>query len=491
MGHSFNYALVSHLSFTSPSGATSMALPVSTTHTIVGCIMGFTIAAKGFESVNWEVVWKIIASWAISPVSSGVIGFIFFLTVERLVLMSAHPFERTYIFFPIILVIFIGIDVFYVINKGLANTSIDLTAGQALLIGLAFGVAAGVAWVFVIGPWAKKRIDLFHPELAEGYVAPDVNPETQKIDDGESGKVDTSEIEEIDVDSFMEARAQARAEGKSDDDVQASAYTSTSKIVSDVQTVKATHVASASKKDEREEPNSQFGKWYRSFADSTFDQDLHQQSFDESKRTEELWNASTQYDFKAERMFTYVQVFTACLNSFAHGANDVANAIAPISAIFLIWENGELSSKADVQKWILAYGGAAIVIGLLLYGYKVMKTIGYKMTYLSPSRGGCAELAASLVVVTASYLEIPVSSTQCIVGAVSGVGLVGGVKNVQWLVLLKVSVSWVITFALATTLSGLLFAMMAYSPSLSTDIIDPTEEPTMAPTFNITFNSTA
>jgi solute carrier family 20 (sodium-dependent phosphate transporter) len=488
-GFKLYVALAQNLLFPFSSVATAYALPVSTTHTIVGCIMGFTIAAKGIDSVNWEVVSKIAMSWIISPVSSGLIGFLFFICVERGILMSPKPFDRTYAFFPVILTIFIGIDVFYVINKGLANTDIDLTAGEAMAIGAGFGVASGLAWVFVIGPWAKRRIDLLHPELAEGYVAPEVDAEAEMGADGEVLKEDSEDIEEIDVDSFMEARAQARAEGKSDADIQASTYTSTSKAAPSVQKPKPTPIAAAPK-EEAAEPTSRFGKWYKDFADSTFDQDLHQQSFDENKRVGEISDGAKHYDFKAERMFTYVQVFTACLNSFAHGANDVANAIAPISAVFLIWNYGELKSKAEVQKWILAYGGFAIVVGLLLYGYKVMKTIGYKMTYLSPSRGGCAELAASLVVVTASYMEIPVSSTQCIVGAVNGVGLVGGVKNVQWLVLLKVSISWVVTFFIASLLSGLIFAMFAYSPSLATPIVDPTDEPTMAPTFNTTFNST-
>lgn len=124
------------------------------------------------------------------------------------------------------------------------------------------------------------------------------------------------------------------------------------------------------------------------------------------------------------------------------------------------------ASKSPVQKWVLAYGGIAIVLGLLLYGYRVMKSIGYKLCALSPSRGATAELSASLFVVTASFLGIPVSSTQCIVGAVSGVGLVAGWRNVQWLFLLKVAVGWAGVFLLASILSGCIFAMCAYSPSL-------------------------
>ncbi len=147
-------------------------------------------------------------------------------------------------------------------------------------------------------------------------------------------------------------------------------------------------------------------------------------------------------------------------------ANDVANAIGPISAILSIYESGKVSDEAGVQKWILAYGGVGIVLGLLLYGYKVMKSVGFKLTMMSPSRGATAELAASLTVVTASFMGIPVSSTQCIVGAVSGVGLTQGLKNVQWLFLARVCVGWVIIFFASAVLSAGIFSFGAYAPSL-------------------------
>ena len=145
----------------------------------------------------------------------------------------------------------------------------------------------------------------------------------------------------------------------------------------------------------------------------------------------------------------------------------MANAIAPISAMIYIYQTGEVdTSKVPVEKWLLAYGGLGIVVGLLLYGYKVMKSIGYKLTMMSPSRGACAELAASLTVVTASYFELPVSSTQVIVGAVSGIGLTQGWRNVQWLFLARVCVGWVVIFFVSAVLSAGFFSFIAFSPSL-------------------------
>lgn len=204
---------------------------------------------------------------------------------------------------------------------------------------------------------------------------------------------------------------------------------------------------------------------YQIVAENTFDQDLKIQSFDESQRAKNIWANEEQFDERAEDLFTYIQVFTASLNSFAHGANDVANTIAPMSAILDIYMTGVASSKAAVPKWVLAYGGFAIVVGLLLYGYKVMKSLGYKLTMLSPSRGASAELGAALTSVTASFIGIPVSTTQCIVGAVTAVGLVGGRQAVDLFFLLKICLSWVGLFFMAATFSAGVFSFSYYSPA--------------------------
>ena len=422
--------------------ATALALPVSTTHTIVGCIMGFSIVAKGFSSINWDVVTKIFISWIASPGCSGIIAFLFFGALKILVLDSPQPFERAFYTFPVVLTVFIGIDLFYVLYKGLNNTSAGkLPLSTTLPISFGVGLFVGLVWIFLWGPWVKARIERQAAEKATAEAGKEAG-QWDEIDvdgDGDVEKVD-GDVEKVDMTQ--------QDGGDSSDDNQ-------------VNEGAAPEVA------EEEEPKTKFGAFMKKFAESTYDQDLHAQSMHESKRAEEIWDNAQQFDANAEQLFTYVQVFTACLNSFAHGANDVANAIAPVSAILLIYQTGELSKNAPVQKWILAYGGVAIVFGLLLYGYKVMKSIGYKLSALSPSRGASAELAASLFVVTASFLAIPVSSTQSIVGAVTGVGCVGGLKNVQWLFLLRVACGWVGVFLCAVIINAGIFAMLAFSPSLT------------------------
>jgi len=116
------------------------------------------------------------------------------------------------------------------------------------------------------------------------------------------------------------------------------------------------------------------------FADNTFRQDLKAMSLAENKGAKMIWENSTMYDERTERLFSYLQVFTACLTSFAHGGNDVANAIAPLAAILSIWETGEVSSKSDVPKWILALGGAGLAFGFTFFGYRIIKAVGFKLT---------------------------------------------------------------------------------------------------------------
>jgi len=361
----------------------------------------------------------------VSPLVSGGLAFLFFLFVKYTIMKSEHAFDRAVLLFPVVLTCGIGIDLFFILFKGISNKK-KLELKVALPIAFGVGAFCGLIWLLIVGPMVKRRI---YAKMAED----EAHVDAVDVEDGEAKVIDDptkegEEVDQVDVDGEVDTPKPAEAVVDGDAVVKKSLS--------------------------------------QRFADATYGQDLRAQSYHENKRSEQLWDNAEIYDIHAEELFTYIQVFTACLNSFAHGANDVANAIAPISAIVYIYQTGALNSKSPVQKWILAYGGVGIVVGLLLYGYIIMKTLGYKMTPLSPSRGSCAELAASLFVVTASFLGIPVSSTQSIVGAVAGVGLVNGLKNLQWLVLLRICLGWVGIFFSSVLLSAGLFSFVAFSPTL-------------------------
>ena len=153
-----------------------------------------------------------------------------------------------------------------------------------------------------------------------------------------------------------------------------------------------------------------------------------------------------------ERMFGRLQILSACAIAFAHGSNDVANAIAPVAAI-LNAESGVVASTAPVPPWLLLLGGAGIVVGLSTLGYRVMATIGKRITELTPSRGYAATFAAALTIGVASRMELPVSTTHTLVGAVVGVGLARGIGALDYRVVGTIALSWVVTIPVGGALA--------------------------------------
>ena len=356
---------------------------------MVGCIIGFSIAAKGFDSINWDETKNIFISWVAAPLVTGAFAFCIFYAIRSFILKSANPFQRGYYTFPFILFATIGIDIFFMFNKGAKNFDHfqKEVYDNKWVIPTSFGIGAffGVLWLWPVGPWAKKKLDArrIAREAAADDAAVNISPAKASMHTDDIGASENTREQQ-----HKDNEQQDPEDGIID----------TAEDVTAEKTTVAQVAPVGGKKTMQER-----------FADATYNQNLEAQSFDESKRAKECWENSETYDVEVEQLFTFVQVFTASLSSFAHGANDIANAIAPVAAIVSIYETGVLDSKAPVPKWILGYGGVGLVLGLLLYGYKVMKTIGYKLTALSPSRGSSAELASSLMVVTASYMGIPVS----------------------------------------------------------------------------------
>ena len=175
------------------------------------------------------------------------------------------------------------------------------------------------------------------------------------------------------------------------------------------------------------------------------------------------------FEPETEAVFRYIQIFTAICDSFAHGANDVANAMGPFMAIYFIYKEGEVVKKyntedGDANYWILAIGGIGIGAGLCLYGYKIMRAIGVKLAVVTPSRGVSIELGAAIVVIIGSYLGIPLSTTHCQVGATTGVALLEGSKGLNKIVLLKAVVGWVMTLIVVGITTGVIFSQGAYAP---------------------------
>ena len=411
--------------------ATYLQLPVSTTHTIVASICGFSYAAKGWSSINWESLKVIFISWGASPSFTFCIGFIFFIIIKYTVLRARDPFARSLVAYPIVVGLGLGIDLWLVLQKSnnrIQNNSITgSSAGRQwtmkVSIPAAFGTGIGAALLtyFIVCPLLKRRIERKHRE---------------RLDAEESAR------------QAAEEEAIKKAEG-GDDEAFDNAPTM-----------------------DTEKPKGRIAKAWEYFAANTYKQDLQKQSMDESFRAEKIWSNQPDFDPRSEYLFQYVQVFTACLTAFAHGSNDVANGIGPLSAIMYIQKEGwDGKRKSSVEYWVLAVGGILIGIGFIFFGYRIIKAVGYKITKISPSRGACLELATALSVAVASYLSIPVSSTQCLVGATAGVAFAsGGCQAVEWIWLVIIGFSWAGIFFCAAIFTGLFMWLVIQSPGLVVEI---------------------
>ncbi|MEQ3697493.1 MAG: inorganic phosphate transporter [Pseudomonadales bacterium] len=306
--------------------ASRFGWPVSTTHSIVGAIVGFAAVGVSAEAVAWTKVGGIVASWVVSPVLSGTMAFLLFLSAHKFILNTDSPFSNAKRYIPVYMFLTGFLISMVTMVKGLKHVGLDLSYGQAAFYAALVGL--GIA---ILGKFLMRNVE--EPKFEAGH----------------------------------------RFDG-------------------------------------------------------------------------------------VEKIFAVLMIFTASAMAFAHGSNDVANAIGPLAAVYsTIQSGGVIASKAGVPPWILLIGGIGIIIGLATYGYKVMATIGKRITELTPSRGFAAELGAAGTVVLASGTGLPVSTTHCLVGAVLGVGLARGIGALDLRVVGTIGISWVVTLPAGAGLSILFF----------------------------------
>jgi sodium-dependent phosphate transporter len=384
--------------------ASYLEMPVSTTHSCVGGMIGMTMVTGGSDCVIWykatdSFPWiggvsGIIVSWFLSPVFSAIVsGSIFYLT-RTFVLRKENSFDRSYWTIPIFVSLTLTMNAFFIIYKGGKGIDLDdIEPLTALLISLGIGSFIGMSIIPFI-PKMKDRINRRLECRGEDIIP--VNNTTEVKD--KKGIL---------------------------------------KIVSKVK--------------------------------GNINYDIDDLKVDNVK---DIHDNCEKFDEKTEESFKYLQVFTAVCDSFSHGANDVANAIGPYAAIVSIYVNdGELSNKVEMDKYgyaILAMGGLGISMGLFLYGYKIIRAIGVKLSCITPSRGFSIELGSAIIIIIGSRLGIPLSTTHCQVGATMGVASLEdfrGCSGINWKIAWKVFFGWIITLVVVGGSTGLLVAQGIYSPS--------------------------
>lgn len=311
--------------------ASTRGWPVSTTHSIVGAVIGFAAVGISMDAVHWEGVGPIVASWVVSPVLSGLVAFGIFVSVQKLIIDTDNPFLNAKRFVPLYMFATGFMVSIMTVTKGLKHIGLNLSPFEGFLLAVGIGVA-----VMLLGVALLSRIRV----------------------------------------------------------------------------------------------------------DAEADKDFHYAS--------------------VEKVFAVLMIFTACSMAFAHGSNDVANAVGPLAAIVGVIQSGgeAVGAKAALPSWVLLLGAVGIVIGLATYGYKVIATIGKEITELTPSRGFAAELATATTVVGASAIGLPVSTTHTLVGAVLGVGIARGIGALNLGVIGSIFMSWVITLPVGAFLSIVFFFVL-------------------------------
>ena len=404
--------------------ATYLKYPVSTTHSIIGAIVGFSLAYGGREAVDWTKIGFIVLSWIVSPLLAGIFAFSIFYTLQRFVFGSSKPFEYTLILFPILTFFTFFINVLFIIYKGTPNLDLEeMELWKCLLISISVGIFTSLIAQYMYLPYVKKNIKRTGNN----------NGLENQIENG------NIEMDYIRTNSYRAATSTNTITLKKNEYNNEFNDTNENYIYDNEKSI---------------EFNISESKQYTS--------NLEKNKVD--REVEVLHQNAVDIDKDSDELCSWIQIITACFSSFAHGSNDVANAIAPLATIFAIYQDGYLRDKSNVPIWILVLGGFGIVIGLATWGYKIIDRIGRELTKITPSRGFVVELAAATTVIIASRAEIPVSTTHCQVGSILGCGMAGGLKNIKWSLVKGILFSWLVTLPFTGLLSATLFSFGYYSP---------------------------
>ena len=358
--------------------------PVSTTHSIVGAIVGFGAVIGGLEVVYWENVGFIVSSWILSPILGGILGYFIFNVIRRKIFYAPNPLDAARRLTPFIVFFVVTILAMVLIFEGLRNYDMQLSLWQKWFSTFLLGaIGAAISYFLVQRISAPKETTPAVSTYGEGVIH-----------------------------SLERARKHLQ------------------KVTSSTKGELQYHVGLILEEVKGVEQSIQ--------------------------QKQEVSNSHSEF-IKVERIFSYLQIMSACMMAFAHGANDVANAIGPLSAAVAILTTGLFAADAPIQTWALGLGGVGIVIGLATWGWRVIETIGKKITELTPTRGFAAEFGAATTIVLASRLGMPISTTHTLVGAVLGVGFARGLEAVNLTTTRDILISWVVTVPLGAALAILLF----------------------------------
>ena len=386
---------------------------VSSTHSIIGGIIGFAMTYKGAKGVNWMIsdtsgtsfppvkgVIPIVISWFISPILTGMASALIFLLSRTLVLRRQNSYQLSFYTIPFLVLLTTWINIYFVFTKG-AKKSLqsedDWSDSKAGWIALIIAVGTSILSTLVGIPLLKRRVEKHQQVMVQTL---------QETEDG----------------TLTIPSPQTNLESEN-----------TSK------------------------------KTWKEMLLQGVEADIHK-VIDENPLVHEIHANAEVFDPKTEIVYQYLQIFSAICVIFAHGAGEVGYMAGPLGTIWSVVNDGKLDKKLVPPIWVILIGAFGLVVGLATYGYNVTRAVGTKLAKISPSRGFAAELATALIILLSSQYGLPTSSSQCITGAIVGIGMMEGMKGVNWQLFATTFASWVGTMVVMGVGVSALFAQGIYAP---------------------------
>ncbi|XP_067289819.1 sodium-dependent phosphate transporter 1-B isoform X1 [Pseudorasbora parva] len=537
--------------------ASFLKLPISGTHCIVGATIGFSLVAKGQQGVKWLEILRIVASWFLSPVLSGIMSAILFYFVRMFILQKKDPVPNGLRALPFFYAVTMGINLFSVMFTGAPLLGFDKLQWWAVpLISIGFGLVTGIFVWFVVCPRLKKKIEskikssspsesplMEKRELHEAHNpilkpvpeessalssnTPSSPPPSEErrvtFDIGDSDDADQKDCKESETGNAAPRTAHVQftngpshipsngysqyhtvhkdsglykdllhklhlakvgdcmGEGGDRPIRRNNSYTSyTMAIIGMYGDIKHKESEFHAPEDgDKEKASTQERKRvrmdsYTSYCNAVAESGAPE-GLGEGEVTLEIVDddaGSSRSSLEEDRadadrpevsmLFQFLQILTACFGSFAHGGNDVSNAIGPLVALWLVYESGSVISNAATPIWLLLYGGVGICVGLWVWGRRVIQTMGKDLTPITPSSGFSIELASAVTVVVASNIGLPVSTTHCKVGSVVSVGWLRSRKAVDWRLFRNIFMAWFVTVPISGLISAAIMALFTY-----------------------------
>jgi solute carrier family 20 (sodium-dependent phosphate transporter) len=401
-----------------------LELNISSTHSIIGCIMGFSLVYRGRNGVNWAIpdtksfppykgVVPIFCSWVFSPLLTAVASATIFLLCRTFVLRRQNASKKALYVLPIAVFGTTWINVYFVLTKGAKKLIAEKDSWsdrKASLIALFVAISLTVLATFTAIPYiifrANKKFDSQEIQL-------EALP---------SNKVIENDVESVNEDAI--------------------------EVTSDC--------------------SPQFTDFKHSIVTAIkehFEPDL-KSKVEEDELVSAMHRSAEVFEERAEYIFSFLQVFSAISVVFAHGAGEVGYMAGPLTAIWDYAQNGVVKKSVEPPIWIILISASGLVVGLAAYGQKLTVAMAVKLTKLSPTRGFAAELATATVIMVAAQYGLPTSSSQCIIGGLVGVGLLEGMKGVNWKFFAAQAVSWVVNLFLSMGIVAAIFAQGVFSPSI-------------------------